>query len=280
MKPKRLTEQEIEAIARAILQKDDSHMISERPGYSCIRPKMIVGNWKMNLGLKQADALLKDLARLLPANEKTIVVAPPALYLDRASQILPGHVKLAAQNVSDATEGALTGEIACSMLKEMNVLFTIIGHSERRSLLGETSQHVYKKSARAVQDGLTPIVCFGETLDQRQGDYLNLIRKQVLDSILPLSEDVVRRCVLAYEPVWAIGTGKTASPCQAQEVHFMVRSTLAQTYSNQLADGMIILYGGSVNASNINELIKMEDIDGALVGGASLSADQFAKICA
>jgi len=271
---------EIDAIAREIVEREKGTLNIAEPSIENHRRPFIVGNWKMNKTPKETDQLLHELALKVKTEKVDVSVAPPSIYLDRAGSALAGSaIRLAAQNAHWENTGAFTGEISCSMLAELGINDVILGHSERRQLFGETSESILKKAKSACQHGLVPIICFGETLDQRQGAYLNTIQNQVLDCILGLSEAEMESAVLAYEPVWAIGTGMTASPEQAQEVHEMIRQTVSDRFSPKTGETIRILYGGSVNQANAKKLMNMNDIDGALVGGASLNANDFASIC-
>jgi triosephosphate isomerase len=209
-----------------------------------------------------------------------IAVCPPAVYLGELGKALHAtNIGLGAQNVNSKTEGAYTGEISCSMLKDVGCRYVILGHSERRAIYGETDSMVNEKLHAVLDAGLTPIVCVGETLEQREaGQTQQVVRSQCIGSLAGLTEDQMLKTVLAYEPVWAIGTGKTASPAQAEEVHKDIRSLLETQFSASTAQRVIVLYGGSVKADNAQELLSEPNIDGALVGGASLKQDSFEGI--
>jgi triosephosphate isomerase len=209
-----------------------------------------------------------------------IAVCPPAVYLGELGKALHAtNIGLGAQNVNSKAEGAYTGEISCSMLKDVGCRYVILGHSERRAIYGETDSMVNEKLHAVLAAGLTPIVCVGETLEQREaGQTQQVVRSQCLGSLAGLTEDQMLKTVLAYEPVWAIGTGKTASPAQAEEVHRDIRSLLEAQFSVGTAQKVIVLYGGSVKADNALELLSEPNIDGALVGGASLKQDSFEGI--
>jgi triosephosphate isomerase len=209
-----------------------------------------------------------------------IAVCPPAVYLGELGKALHAtNIGLGAQNVNSKTEGAYTGEISCSMLKDVGCRYVILGHSERRAIYGETDSMVNEKLHAVLAAGLTPIVCVGETLEQREaGQTQQVVRSQCMGSLAGLTEDQMLKTVLAYEPVWAIGTGKTASPAQAEEVHKDIRSLLETQFSVGIAQKIIVLYGGSVKADNAQELLSEPNIDGALVGGASLKQDSFEGI--
>jgi triosephosphate isomerase len=209
-----------------------------------------------------------------------IAVCPPAVYLGELGKALHAtNIGLGAQNVNSKSEGAYTGEISCSMLKDVGCRYVILGHSERRAIYGETDSMVNEKLHAVLAAGLTPIVCVGETLEQREaGQTQQVVRSQCIGSLAGLTEDQMLKTVLAYEPVWAIGTGKTASPAQAEEVHKDIRSLLETQFSASTAQRVIVLYGGSVKADNAQELLSEPNIDGALVGGASLKQDSFEGI--
>ncbi|HET8710576.1 MAG TPA: triose-phosphate isomerase [Spongiibacteraceae bacterium] len=243
-----------------------------------MRRKLVVGNWKMH-GDHAANAkLLCDLIPMLPvASRVEVVVCPPFVYLSAVrEQLANSRIKLGAQNVCSEPEGAYTGEVSAPMLRDCGCGFVIVGHSERRQLFGESDGLVATKAALALQQGLTPIVCVGESLAEREaGKTLAVIARQLVAVQEKLSGEDLRRIVVAYEPIWAIGTGRTATPEQAQEVHAFIRQQLRE----QQADAVPILYGGSVKADNAQALFAQVDIDGGLVGGASLKAEEFAAIC-
>ncbi|MCE2751321.1 MAG: triose-phosphate isomerase [Pirellula sp.] len=246
-----------------------------------MRRLFIAGNWKMNLNRGQSLSLVQSLAESLRGvSEVDIAVCPPAVYLGELGKALHAtNIGLGAQNVNSKAEGAYTGEISCSMLKDVGCRYVILGHSERRAIYGETDSMVNEKLHAVLAAGLTPIVCVGETLEQREaGQTQQVVRSQCLGSLAGLTEDQMLKTVLAYEPVWAIGTGKTASPAQAEEVHKDIRSLLEAQFSVGTAQKVIVLYGGSVKADNALELLSEPNIDGALVGGASLKQDSFEGI--
>jgi triosephosphate isomerase len=245
------------------------------------RRPLIAGNWKMYKTSNEAAATASELAELVDdADHADIMVAPTFTGLDAVSLALTNsHVSLGAQNLHWEKEGAFTGEISAGMLTASGVIYVIIGHSERRQYFGETDETVNKKMRAAIEAGLRPVMCVGETESERDaGQTLPVLDKQVRGGLKGLVSEELTRLVIAYEPVWAIGTGKTATTEQAQEVHAYIRKLLAEMYTRDLADATRILYGGSVKPANIAELMAMEDIDGALVGGASLTADAFSQI--
>jgi triosephosphate isomerase len=235
----------------------------------------------MNLNRGQSLSLVQSLVESLRGvSDVDIAVCPPAVYLGELGKALHAtNIGLGAQNVNSKAEGAYTGEISCSMLKDVGCRYVILGHSERRAIYGETDSMVNEKLHAVLAAGLTPIVCVGETLEQREaGQTQQVVRSQCIGSLAGLTEDQMLKTVLAYEPVWAIGTGKTASPAQAEEVHKDIRSLLETQFSVGTAQRVIVLYGGSVKADNAQELLSEPNIDGALVGGASLKQDSFEGI--
>ncbi|MFZ4468887.1 MAG: triose-phosphate isomerase [Pirellula sp.] len=246
-----------------------------------MRRLFIAGNWKMNLNRGQSLSLVQSLVESLRGvSDVDIAVCPPAVYLGELGKALHAtNIGLGAQNVNSKSEGAYTGEISCSMLKDVGCRYVILGHSERRAIYGETDSMVNEKLHAVLAAGLTPIVCVGETLEQREaGQTQQVVRSQCIGSLAGLTEDQMLKTVLAYEPVWAIGTGKTASPAQAEEVHKDIRALLETQFSAGTAQKIIVLYGGSVKADNAQELLSEPNIDGALVGGASLKQDSFEGI--
>ncbi len=247
-----------------------------------MRKPTIAGNWKMFKLIGDAVATATALKPLVAnANHCEIVIAPPFTALKSVADRLEGsNIRVAAQNVStEPKHGAHTGEICGDMLKDAGCSHVIIGHSERRSMYGDTDQVVNRKIRATLGHGLTPIVCIGETLAEREeGREQTVVGSQLKDSLAELTGSDLMRIMLAYEPVWAIGTGRTASPAQAQEMHAFIRNWLRENFDSQVADGMRILYGGSVKPDNISDLMSQTDIDGALVGGASLEAESFSKI--
>lgn len=247
------------------------------------RRPMIAGNWKMNLGGDEAAVLVKDISEgIKGAQGVEVLVAPPFTLLRTVRKAIGSSpVFLAGQNMHWEPSGAFTGEISGRMLQESGCTHVILGHSERRSLFGETSEDIDKKAKTAVLLGLIPVICIGETLEEREGGRTFEVIKDQLDrSLANFIKDglLLPSTILAYEPVWAIGTGKTATPDQAQEVHSFIRKWVEGNFNTGTAQHVRILYGGSVKPSNIVELMSQADIDGALVGGASLTADNFIPI--
>jgi len=247
-----------------------------------MRRKIIAANWKMNMTLNESDTYLENFL-LEVADEKgvDIVLVPPFTALARVSELLNKvqNVKLGAQNMHWEKGGAFTGEISGAMIRELFARYVILGHSERRSLFGETDEIVNKKTKAALEASLKPIVCVGETLAERDANRVEeVLERQIKGSLAGLDSKELHETVIAYEPVWAIGTGRTATPEQAQEAHAFIRKMLAAISDSATADKVRIQYGGSVKPGNTAELMKQPDIDGALVGGASLDPRGFAEI--
>ncbi|MBM7661514.1 triosephosphate isomerase [Bacillus mesophilus] len=246
-----------------------------------MRKPIIAGNWKMHKVLSEAKGFIEEVKGLVPSQEKVdAVVCAPALFLESLVQQTQGtDVKIGAQNMHFEDQGAFTGEVSPVALKDLGVSYSIIGHSERRELFAETDESVNKKTLSAFQHGLVPIVCCGETLEQREGGQTNeFVGSQVQKALTGLTEEQVKQTVIAYEPIWAIGTGKTASAQDANEVCAHIRQTVAAQFSENAANAVRIQYGGSVKPSNIKEFLSQPDIDGALVGGASLEASSYLQL--
>lgn len=247
-----------------------------------MRMKLVVGNWKMNKTLDETTALIGELKKSLEnrITEVGIVICPQFPSLAVAHSLLKeSRIGLGAQNLSQHSEGAYTGEVSGAMLRSAGCRFVIVGHSERRQYFNETDDLVNAKIKSALKENLTPIVCVGETLDEREAGSMNsVVNAQIEGAFRGLNADDMKRTIVAYEPVWAIGTGKTASPGQANEVHKLIRDIIRKKYPGSPADETIILYGGSVNAQNALTLFSEADIDGGLVGGASLKSDTFTAI--
>jgi triosephosphate isomerase len=245
-----------------------------------MRKKIVAGNWKMNTSLEEAISLSEEIKQIISAeNNCEIVVCPPFPWLVSVKEIFKNtKVKIGAQNVSDEEKGAFTGEVSASMIASAGVTFAIIGHSERRNIYNETDAVINKKLKIGLAKGLNMILCCGETLEERNnGNLESVIRRQLTEGIGHFDTQFLPQLIVAYEPVWAIGTGLTASPTQAQEVHFFIRKLLVELLGNK-AENTPILYGGSCNASNAAELFSQTDIDGGLIGGASLKAKDFITI--
>ena len=246
-----------------------------------MRTPIIAGNWKLNKTISEAVELTTQLTDLVAAmNSVEIVVAPPFTALYAVSNVIKdSNIELAAQDVYWEDSGAYTGEVSGPMLKDAGCDYVIIGHSERRQFFNEINESVNQKVNAVLSHGLKPIICVGEQLEDREAGNTELvIQDHITGGIANLSSDAILSCIIAYEPVWAIGTGKTATPEQAQEVHNYIRNLLKETYSDEIASQVRIQYGGSVKPENATELLTQPDVDGALVGGASLQAESFAQI--
>ncbi len=247
-----------------------------------MRKKLIAGNWKMNKDIHETVPLVEELKERLKEfrDDVGVVICPPFPSLVVVQSLTRGTVmKLGAQNMSQHDDGAYTGEVSAKMLKSAGCDYVILGHSERRQYFKETDQMINAKVKKALASGLTPIVCVGETLEEREsGITEKIVTTQVRGVLHELVAAEVERCVLAYEPVWAIGTGKTATPGQANQVHMHIRKIVGQLHSWNVAERVVIQYGGSVNEKNALELLSQPDIDGALVGGASLKSNSFIQI--
>ncbi|HVN49576.1 MAG TPA: triose-phosphate isomerase [Bacteroidota bacterium] len=247
-----------------------------------MRNKIIAGNWKMFKDLHESKELLNGLKSKLSSLPSGVqaIVCPPFTTLALAQSILAGSpIAWGGQNMYPEDEGAFTGEISPKMLKAVGAQYVILGHSERRQYFGETNEFINKKAKKAITSGLIPIICVGETLAQREQNITTqVVSEQVTGCLKDIPAAEVEKLIIAYEPVWAIGTGKVATPQQAQEVHNTIRTLIAKLYSPSTADKVILQYGGSVKPENAKELLHQPDIDGALVGGACLKADSFAAI--
>lgn len=247
-----------------------------------MRKKIIAGNWKMNNNISESKDLISKLIAAL--NNETIncgvIICPPFTSLTEADSLIKDSVvKLGAQNMYFEENGAFTGEISASMIKSTGCEYVILGHSERRTIFGESDATINKKIITALKHDLKPIFCCGETLKEREKNVTkDIIKRQILEGLKNLTAENMKNIIVAYEPVWAIGTGKTASPAQAQEVHEFIRSLIRENFSSEIADNIVIQYGGSVKPDNASELLSQKDIDGALVGGACLKADSFMAI--
>ncbi len=246
-----------------------------------MRKKIVAGNWKMNKNLIETGSLLSGLKEKVgnvPGAE--IIVAPTFINLHKATQELKGSdIKVAAQNMHQAENGAFTGEISADMLKSIDVETVILGHSERRAYFGETDQLLAEKVNTALKHNMTVIFCFGEELqDRKSNGHFSVVEGQLKQGLFHIDASEWKNIVLAYEPVWAIGTGETASPDQAQEMHAFIRATISKAYNQDIADEVSILYGGSVKPNNAEEIFAKPDVDGGLIGGASLDVENFAAI--
>lgn len=247
-----------------------------------MRKNIIAGNWKMNNNLSEAIQLVSDLKSELDGKilNADVIIAPPVIALEAVSSLVKDSViKLAAQNMHPSDSGAFTGEISASMLQSVGCNYVILGHSERRTIFGETDKFINEKVKQAFKCGLTPILCCGESLEERENEItFSVIEKQLKIGLEGLENSQIESTIIAYEPIWAIGTGKTASPEQAQEVHKFIRDLITKLSSAEVAANVTIQYGGSVKPDNAKELLSKPDIDGALVGGACLKADSFRDI--
>ncbi|EFK56795.1 triose-phosphate isomerase [Sphingobacterium spiritivorum] len=249
-----------------------------------MRKKIVAGNWKMNLDYQSGVSLFSEIVNMVKdevIGQQEVVVCSPAIHLYSLGQLAHTavNVSVGAQNIHQAESGAYTGEISAAQVKSVGAEYVILGHSERRAYFGETDELLAEKVNIALKHGLKPIFCIGETKEEREsGKFFDIIRTQLEKGLFHLSAEQFGQVVLAYEPVWAIGTGLTASPEQAQEVHAFIRETLANQYDQQLADDTTILYGGSCNPSNAPDLFSQKDIDGGLIGGASLKSRDFTDI--
>lgn len=247
-----------------------------------MRDKIVAGNWKMNLSFEQALQLANDINEWVATNkpEAKVVIAPSAIYLQAIQETVDNEfVQVASQDVSAADKGAYTGDISAEQLDSIGINTTIVGHSERREYQFESDKVIADKLKVLFSQNITPILCVGERLDEREADqHFEVVKTQILNALQPQELAHLSNLVIAYEPVWAIGTGKTASPAQAQEIHAYIRQVLQEAFGEAIADQTSILYGGSVNPSNAEELFSQPDIDGGLVGGASLKLEDFSKI--
>lgn len=247
-----------------------------------MRKNIVAGNWKMNTTLQEGLELAKGLDAALKSKAVNcdVIIGTPFTHLASiAAAIDTDKIGVAAENCADKEKGAYTGEVSAAMVASTGAKYVILGHSERRAYYHETPEILKEKVLLALANGLTPIFCIGEVLEEREaGKHFEVVKAQLEGSLFNLSAEDFGKIILAYEPVWAIGTGKTASPAQAQEIHAFIRKTLAEKYGQEVADNTSILYGGSCNAGNAKELFANPDVDGGLIGGASLSVDKFMPI--
>ncbi len=249
-----------------------------------MRKNIVAGNWKMNKSFDEADDLVNGIMELLEKKElgknTLMILCPPFPYLEMVSDYSnDSYFMVGAQNVNDNEKGAYTGEVSAEMLSSMDIEYCIVGHSERRAYYGETDAMIAKKVDQLLKHEIRPIVCCGEVLEEREaGKQFDVVKRQITDGLFHLSAEQFRELVIAYEPVWAIGTGKTATPEQAQEIHAFIRKTIADKYGKEVADEISILYGGSCKPSNAKELFANPDVDGGLIGGAALQAEDFVNI--
>lgn len=247
-----------------------------------MRTKIVAGNWKMNLNRTESIQLIKDLNKELEnvsLDKNRVIVAPPYINLIPVLETVNNKVEVASQNMYFAKSGAFTGEISADMLKDVGIKTAIIGHSERREYFNETDAILKLKVDNALAEGMEVIFCFGEKLEEREANnHFKVVKSQLENALFHLDASNYKNIVLAYEPVWAIGTGKTASPEQAQEIHAFVREVLTKKYTNEVAESVSILYGGSVKPANAKEIFSKPDVDGGLIGGAALKAKDFTAI--
>lgn len=247
------------------------------------RQRIVAGNWKMNKTYAEGQELIKELLAALPKTDGLVVLCTPFIHLAAAHELLKGQtaIQLGAQNCHQEDRGAYTGETSIEMLQSVGVSHVILGHSERREYFAESDALLAKKTDKVLSAGLTPIFCCGESLDIREADtHVAYVSEQLKAGLFHLSAEQFEKVVIAYEPIWAIGTGRTASPEQAQEMHAAIRHLIAGHYGAEVADTTTILYGGSVNAANAKTLFDQPDVDGGLVGGASLKTAEFATVVA
>ncbi|SFG77934.1 triose-phosphate isomerase [Pedobacter insulae] len=247
-----------------------------------MRKKIVAGNWKMNMDYSEGISTFSEIVNMVRDEKKgdqIAVICAPYIHLNSLAQLSSGIVKIGAQNCHQNESGAYTGEISAKMIKSTGCEYVIVGHSERRQYFAESDVLLAEKTAIALKNNLTPIFCIGETLDERNnGSYYQVLKSQLENGIFLLNAEDFAKVVLAYEPVWAIGTGLTATPEQAQDIHAFIRSEIEAKYGWQLADDTTILYGGSCNPKNASELFAQNDIDGGLIGGASLKSRDFTEI--
>jgi triosephosphate isomerase len=245
-----------------------------------MRNTIVAGNWKMNASKESVNSLVKGILAGINGVSSSVIVCAPFPYLSQVEALIDGSsLMLGAQNLNVSPKGAFTGEVSADMIKDFGAGHVIVGHSERRSLYGETSDIVAEKTRAAIAANLTPILCLGESLDEREVGNTEAVVAEQLNAVISLvGIEAFERIIIAYEPVWAIGTGLTATPVQAQSVHLFIRNLLSNS-SEQIAQKTPILYGGSMNAANAAELISCPDIDGGLIGGAALKAEDFLQIC-
>lgn len=245
-----------------------------------MRKKIVAGNWKMNYDLAETEMFLVDLKKQVIPENVEVMIAPAHTNLNHAFKSLREHpVAIVAQNMHQNESGAFTGEVSAKMLASVGVNTVIIGHSERRAYFNEDNAVLAEKVNTALENDMTVIFCIGEELEDRKKEsHFELIETQITEGLFHISDEAWKNVIVAYEPVWAIGTGETASPEQAQEMHEFIRSTIEDAYSKEVADGVSILYGGSVKPENAKEIFGQQDVDGGLVGGASMKVDSFMKI--
>ena len=242
-----------------------------------MRKKIVAGNWKMNLNKEEAYLLFNNLESKSFPNDIKVIIAPPSIYLDSFSGAK--NIYLSSQDVSANENGAFTGEFSSEMLSSLNIKYSIVGHSERRQYHKESDDLIFLKTKSLIQQNISPLFCCGESLNERKSkNHYNIVKSQLHNILNNLNASDFEKIIIAYEPVWAIGTGITAEPSDAQNMHLFIRELVKESYGNKIADNLSILYGGSCKPENSNELFSMEDIDGGLIGGASLDSNSFESI--
>ena len=242
-----------------------------------MRKKIVAGNWKMNLNKEEAYLLFNNLESKSFPNDIKVIIAPPSIYLDSFSGAK--NIYLSSQDVSANENGAFTGEFSSEMLSSLNIKYSIVGHSERRQYHKESDDLIFLKTKSLIQQNISPLFCCGESLNERKSkNHYNIVKSQLHNILNNLNASDFEKIIIAYEPVWAIGTGLTAEPSDAQNMHLFIRELVKESYGNKIADNLSILYGGSCKPGNSNELFSMEDIDGGLIGGASLDSNSFESI--
>ncbi len=242
-----------------------------------MRKKIVAGNWKMNLNKEEAYLLFNNLESISFPNDVMVIIAPPSIYLDSFSGAT--NIYLSSQDVSANENGAFTGEFSSEMLSSLNIKYSIVGHSERRQYHNESDDLIFLKTKSLIQQNISPLFCCGESLNERKSkNHYNIVKSQLHNILNNLNASDFEKIIIAYEPVWAIGTGLTAEPSDAQKMHLYIRGLVKESYGNKIADNLSILYGGSCKPGNSNELFSMEDIDGGLIGGASLDSNSFESI--
>ena len=242
-----------------------------------MRKKIVAGNWKMNLNKEEAYLLFNNLESKSFPNDVMVIIAPPSIYLDSFSGAT--NIYLSSQDVSANENGAFTGEFSSEMLSSLNIKYSIVGHSERRQYHNESDDLIFLKTKSLIQQNISPLFCCGESLNERKSkNHYNIVKSQLHNILNNLNASDFEKIIIAFEPVWAIGTGLTAEPSDAQKMHLYIRGLVKESYGNKIADNLSILYGGSCKPGNSNELFSMEDIDGGLIGGASLDSNSFESI--
>jgi triosephosphate isomerase len=245
-----------------------------------MRKNIVAGNWKMNKSLEEGKTLISEIMNTQNSSDCQIIIIPPFIHLSVANEITcNSNIAIGAQDCSANQSGAYTGEVSAQMIKSAGCQYVIVGHSERRAMHNESNNLLNIKVNQALENKLTPIYCCGETLEEREANrHFEVVKQQIQEGLFTLTEEQIKNSIIAYEPVWAIGTGKTASADQAQEIHNYIRTIIADKYGNSVAQEISILYGGSVKPQNAQEIFAKEDVDGGLIGGASLKAEDFIAI--